>query len=156
MRNLTHRWPQSGHFFPQLGHVFPIFEKGRKKLPTTQPPSPSSYAPVESNTKKSKTTVSWRKCCYYFLPFSVLAVFCDLFTIFNSRAFFSSKYFAEIFQIFNVTSGQSLCRKQCRFLVWKRLSPSAGKISQLAHNTMLLINLISVFSCISSYSLANL
>ena len=35
MRNVTHRWPQSGYFFPKLGHFFPIFEKGRgRPLPS--------------------------------------------------------------------------------------------------------------------------
>ena len=29
MRNLTHRWQQSGNFFSKLGYFFPIFEKGR-------------------------------------------------------------------------------------------------------------------------------
>ena len=35
MTNVTHRWPQSGHFFPKLGHFFPVFEKGPGR-----PPSP--------------------------------------------------------------------------------------------------------------------
>ena len=43
MRNLTLRWPKSGHFCPKLGHSFPIFEKGQGRPP---PPPPSSYAPV--------------------------------------------------------------------------------------------------------------
>ena len=27
MRNITHKWPQSGRFFSKLGHFFPIFGK---------------------------------------------------------------------------------------------------------------------------------
>ena len=36
MRNLNHRWPQSGHFSPKLGHLFPISEKrtGETSTPT--------------------------------------------------------------------------------------------------------------------------
>ena len=33
MRNLTHRWPQSGHFFPNLGYFFFQFlKKGQRRL----------------------------------------------------------------------------------------------------------------------------
>ena len=31
--NLTHGWPQSGHFFPKLGYVFPVSEKGQGRPP---------------------------------------------------------------------------------------------------------------------------
>ena len=41
MRNLTDRWPQSGHFSPKLGHFSPIFEKEQERPP---PPS-SNYTP---------------------------------------------------------------------------------------------------------------
>ena len=44
MRNLTHIWPQSGHFCPKLGSFFPIFEKEQGRPPPV-PLSPSSCAP---------------------------------------------------------------------------------------------------------------
>ena len=51
MRNITQRWPKSGHLFPKLGHSFPIFKKGRGDLP---PPLPSSYTPAEYASGISK------------------------------------------------------------------------------------------------------
>ena len=44
MRNLTHRWPQSGYFPRKLGHFFPIFKKGQGGPPPPPPLPPSSYA----------------------------------------------------------------------------------------------------------------
>ena len=43
MRNLTNRWPQSGHFFSKSGKFFPVLEKEQRKSP---PPPRSSYTPV--------------------------------------------------------------------------------------------------------------
>ena len=42
MRNVAHRWPQSGHNFQKLEHFSPIFEKvqGRPRHPPA-----SSYTP---------------------------------------------------------------------------------------------------------------
>ena len=37
MRNLAHRWPQSGPFFQKLGHFCPIFEKGQDRPPPIIP-----------------------------------------------------------------------------------------------------------------------
>ena len=33
MRNVTHRWPQLGHFPPKLGHFFQFLKKGRRDFP---------------------------------------------------------------------------------------------------------------------------
>ena len=51
MRNLTHRWPQSGHFCRKLGHFFQFL---KIRAGETSPPSPPSYAPV--NCRKMSET----------------------------------------------------------------------------------------------------
>ena len=54
-KNLTHRWPQSGHIFPKLGHFFPILNKGQGE---TYPPPPSSYA-LERGTRHGDPTSAY-------------------------------------------------------------------------------------------------
>ena len=46
MKNLIHRWPQSGHSFPKLGHFFQIFEKGLVR------PSPSPFCLRACHTRQ--------------------------------------------------------------------------------------------------------
>ena len=55
MRNLTHRWPQSGHFFPKLGYFFPNFEKGQGR------PSPLSPLVTRLVNTITDNKVLWKK-----------------------------------------------------------------------------------------------
>ena len=55
MRNLTHRWPQSGHFFPKLGYFFPNFEKGQGR------PSPLSPLVTRLVNTITDNKVFWKK-----------------------------------------------------------------------------------------------
>ena len=51
MRNITHRWPQSGHIFQKFEHFFPIFEKGQGRPPRSPP---CSYTPRYNELKIEK------------------------------------------------------------------------------------------------------
>ena len=55
MRNVTHRWPQSGHFFPKLGCFFPNFEKGQGR------PSPLSPLVTRLVNTITDNKVFWKK-----------------------------------------------------------------------------------------------
>ena len=55
MRNLTHRWPQSGHFFPKLGYFFPNFKKGQGR------PSPLSPLVTRLVNTITDNKVFWKK-----------------------------------------------------------------------------------------------